>query len=112
MFRAFQAHPTINDELPQRIMVGAVQVRPHVASFTPTGVYFTDGTYEHIDDVVMATGYDHKYTFIEESVVKIKKNERSFHRLFSHHDFHAERMLDFFRRTDSRRRSPRRSKVP
>ena len=42
--RALEAHPTINDELPYRIMTGAVQVRPEIATVAEDGVLFTDAT--------------------------------------------------------------------
>ena len=55
-YRALEAHPTINDDLPHRIMVGSVQVRPHVTKFGTKHVEFEDGTDEEIDAVIFATG--------------------------------------------------------
>ena len=43
-FRALEAHPTINDELPYRIMTGTVQVRPEIATVAEDGVLFADAT--------------------------------------------------------------------
>ena len=42
--RALEAHPTINDELPYRIMTGTVQVRPEIATVAEDGVLFADAT--------------------------------------------------------------------
>ncbi len=44
LFRALEAHPTINDELPHRIMIGAVQVRPEVTSLSGNTAHFADST--------------------------------------------------------------------
>lgn len=73
-FRCFETHPTINDELPFRIMMGAVQVRPDVHEFTDSSVSFVDGTTEQIDAVVFATGYEYKIHFLDDSVTKIEDN--------------------------------------
>lgn len=73
-FRCFETHPTINDELPFRIMMGAVQVRPDVHEFTDSSVSFVDGTTEQIDAVVFATGYEYKIHFLDDFVTKIEDN--------------------------------------
>lgn len=73
-FRCFETHPTINDELPFRIMMGAVQVRPDVHEFTDSSISFVDGTTEQIDAVVFATGYEYKIHFLDNSVTKIEDN--------------------------------------
>ena len=41
-----QAHPTINDELPYRVMTGAIRVKPNVYNFTQNAVHFDDGSVE------------------------------------------------------------------
>lgn len=73
-FRCFETHPTINDELPFRIMMGAVQVRPDIHEFTDSSVSFVDGTTEQIDAVVFATGYEYKIHFLDDSITKIDDN--------------------------------------
>lgn len=73
-FRCFETHPTINDELPFRIMLGAVQVRPDIHEFTDSSVSFVDGTTEQIDAVVFATGYEYKIHFLDDSITKIDDN--------------------------------------
>ncbi|KAH7715116.1 CRE-FMO-1 protein [Aphelenchoides avenae] len=51
-------HPTINDDLPNRIMSALVTVKPNVTRFTEHGVVFEDGTVaEKVDHVIMCTGY-------------------------------------------------------
>uniref|UniRef100_UPI00398F4D23 flavin-containing monooxygenase 5-like isoform X2 n=1 Tax=Pristiophorus japonicus TaxID=55135 RepID=UPI00398F4D23 len=73
-------HPTINDDLPNRIISGAVLVKPNVKQFTETAAVFEDGTAEDIDVVVFATGYTFSFPFLEESVVKVDKNHVSLHK--------------------------------
>lgn len=68
-------HPTVNDDLPNRIATGTIKVKPNVTKFTPTGVQFTDGTEaDDIDLVVMATGYVFGFPFLEK-LVDVKDNE-------------------------------------
>ena len=51
-------HPTVNDELPNRISCGMVVVKPDIKRFTETGVEFVDGTVEgNIDVIILGTGY-------------------------------------------------------
>lgn len=70
-------HPTVNDELPNRIACGMVKVKPNIRGFTETGVEFEDGTYEdNIDLVVFATGYKVEYPFLDTSVLGEIKNNR------------------------------------
>ena len=73
-YRALEAHPTINDELPYRIMVGSVQIRPNVQSFTDSAVVFEDGSTQNIDAVIFATGYNYRYQFLSDDVLKIEQN--------------------------------------
>uniref|UniRef100_A0A0B7AC33 Flavin-containing monooxygenase n=1 Tax=Arion vulgaris TaxID=1028688 RepID=A0A0B7AC33_9EUPU len=69
-------HPTVNDELPNRIAAGMVIVKPNIRSFTEKGVVFDDGSFEDdIDVVVFATGYKVGYSFIDKSVLDIKSNK-------------------------------------
>ncbi|XP_059164234.1 flavin-containing monooxygenase 5-like [Physella acuta] len=69
-------HPTVNDELPNRIAAGMVKVKPNIQSFTEKGVTFEDGTHEEeIDLVVFATGYKVEYPFIEKGVLEVRHNK-------------------------------------
>ncbi|KAK3602192.1 hypothetical protein CHS0354_004708 [Potamilus streckersoni] len=69
-------HPMVNDDLPNRIACGSIQIRPDVKEFTETGVNFDDGTFEeNIDVVVLATGYNFGFPFLDKSVIDVKQNE-------------------------------------
>lgn len=68
-------HPTVNDDLPNRIACGSVKVKSNIKRLTKTGVEFDDGTYEdNIDAVVYATGYVFGFPFIDEEIIKVVKN--------------------------------------
>ncbi|XP_060566212.1 LOW QUALITY PROTEIN: flavin-containing monooxygenase 5-like [Ruditapes philippinarum] len=72
----FSAHPTLNDELPNRIISGGVIVKANVAEFTETGAIFEDGTkIDNLDAVVLATGYIFGFPFIDKSVIEVKANK-------------------------------------
>lgn len=70
----FSQHPTLNDDLPNRILSGTVLVKPNVKQFTETAAIFEDGTVEEdIDVVIFATGYTFCFPFLDE-VVEVKNN--------------------------------------
>ncbi|XP_005528712.1 PREDICTED: dimethylaniline monooxygenase [N-oxide-forming] 5-like [Pseudopodoces humilis] len=63
--RVFHQHPTVNDDLPNRIISGRVRVKPNIQEFTETSAIFEDGTREDVDAVVFATGYSFSFPFLE-----------------------------------------------
>lgn len=78
--RPLSQHPTINDELPNRIMAGLVKVKGNVKEFTETAAIFEDGSREDdIDVVIFATGYSFAFPFLEDSV-KVVKNKVSLYK--------------------------------
>ncbi|XP_029818088.1 dimethylaniline monooxygenase [N-oxide-forming] 5 [Manacus vitellinus] len=72
--RVLHQHPTINDDLPNRIISGRVRVKPNIQEFTETSAIFEDGTREDIDVVVFATGYSFSFPFLE-GFVKVVENQ-------------------------------------
>lgn len=76
-------HPSVNDDLPNRILSGTLTVKPNVASFTESGVVFEDGTREDIDSVIFATGYTFRYPFLdtgEPGLLPVKGNRVSLYK--------------------------------
>ncbi|XP_069087714.1 flavin-containing monooxygenase 5-like isoform X1 [Pleurodeles waltl] len=74
--RYFSQHPTVNDDLPNRIMSGKVLVKANVKRFTETSAIFEDGTVEEdIDVVIFATGYSFSFPFFEDSVLQVHNNK-------------------------------------
>ncbi|XP_026709329.1 dimethylaniline monooxygenase [N-oxide-forming] 5-like isoform X2 [Athene cunicularia] len=77
--RILDQHPTINDDLPNRIISGRVLVKPNIQEFTETSAIFEDGTREDIDAVVFATGYSFSFPFLEK-YVKVVENQISLYK--------------------------------
>ncbi|XP_014460665.1 flavin-containing monooxygenase 5 isoform X3 [Alligator mississippiensis] len=78
--RILNQHPTVNDDLPNRIISGRVLVKPNVREFTETAAIFEDGTKEdNIDAVVFATGYSFSFPFLE-SCVEVVNNQISLYK--------------------------------
>ncbi|XP_048738339.2 flavin-containing monooxygenase 5-like [Ostrea edulis] len=73
-------HPSLNDDLPLRLASGTVKLKPNIRRFTETGVEFDDGScLENVDVVILATGYDYGYPFIDKDVVDIRENVIDFY---------------------------------
>lgn len=69
-------YPTVNDDLPNRIISGSIKIKSNVKKFTRTGVEFDDGTVEDdIDAVVLATGYKFGFPFLDKSVIDVRNNK-------------------------------------
>ncbi|KAI1892028.1 hypothetical protein AGOR_G00149770 [Albula goreensis] len=79
--RLFSQHPTVNDELPNRILSGTVLVKPNIRKFQGSSVVFDDGTVEDdIDLVVFATGYTFSFPFLSSSVLSVADNKTSLYK--------------------------------
>ncbi|XP_066453381.1 flavin-containing monooxygenase 3-like isoform X2 [Eleutherodactylus coqui] len=73
--------PLVNEELPSRILSGSIMVKPHVSRFTENSVHFADGSVvDNLDIVLLATGYDYSFPFLDESIVKKDENKGSFYK--------------------------------
>lgn len=63
--RLLDKRPLINDDLPGRILQGALVMKPNLKGFKNSGVIFEDGTVEeNIDTVVFCTGYIGNFPFL------------------------------------------------
>ncbi|XP_023284966.1 dimethylaniline monooxygenase [N-oxide-forming] 2-like [Seriola lalandi dorsalis] len=63
--RLLDRRPLINDDLPGRILQGALVMKPNLKGFVDSGVVFEDGTVEeNIDAVVFCTGYKGNFSFL------------------------------------------------
>lgn len=79
--RFFSAHPTVNDDLPNRIACAGVVIKPNVKHFTPTGVVFEDGSEVEIDTAIICTGYSFGFPYLEEGgLIPVKDNECSLYK--------------------------------
>ncbi|XP_070764428.1 flavin-containing monooxygenase 5-like [Enoplosus armatus] len=79
--RLLSQHPTVNDELPNRILSGTVQVKPNIRRFQGSSVEFDDGSVvENVDLVVFATGYRFSFPFLSSHVVSVSGNKTSLYK--------------------------------
>ncbi|KAG8003412.1 Dimethylaniline monooxygenase [N-oxide-forming] 5 [Nibea albiflora] len=79
--RLFSQHPTVNDELPSRILSGTVLVKPNIRRFQGSNVEFDDGSVvEDVDLVVFATGYRFSFPFLASQVVTATENRASLYK--------------------------------
>ncbi|KAM3728784.1 Flavin-containing monooxygenase [Dirofilaria immitis] len=63
---ALSEHPTINDDLPNRIASGFIVIKPNIACFTDHDVIFEDGTaVSNVDAVIFGTGYSFHFSIVE-----------------------------------------------
>lgn len=67
-YRGLEAHPTIHDYITIRIMSGYIRMRPSITHLTSDGAVFDDGHFEDFDTIVLATGYEYKFPFLDDKV--------------------------------------------
>ena len=74
--RLFSQHPMVNDALPNRILSGTVQMKNDIQEFTENGVIFVGDDQEtKIDSVILATGYEMSFPFLDDSILYTKNND-------------------------------------
>ncbi|EDL39193.1 flavin-containing monooxygenase 12 [Mus musculus] len=64
--RILEQRTVLSDDLPNRIIIGKVKIKPNVKEFTSTSAIFEDGTKENIDVVIFATGYKLSFPFLSD----------------------------------------------
>lgn len=64
----------VNDELPNRIACGSVQIKPDIRRFLENGVEFGDGTEVKADIIVLATGYVFGFPYLDKEVLEVRDN--------------------------------------
>ncbi|TKR87684.1 hypothetical protein L596_012045 [Steinernema carpocapsae] len=63
----FNCSPTVNDDIPYRVMCGRLKIQADVKEFKENDVVFVDGTkIENVDCVVSATGYNLDFEILEQ----------------------------------------------
>lgn len=67
----------MNEELPNRLISGLLVIKPDIKSFTENGVVWEDNTVtEHVDNVVLSTGYVFGYNVVENGkLIPVQNNE-------------------------------------
>lgn len=64
--RLFETHPIVNSLLQYFVRHGAITPKPDITRLEGNKVYFVDGTDEHVDLLIWATGYQTTFPFIKE----------------------------------------------
>lgn len=73
--RVLSAHPTMNDSLPNCILSGRVIVKGDIERFTENGIIFVgEDTVTKADAVILATGYQIKFPFLDKTVLSTDDN--------------------------------------
>ncbi|XP_035270371.1 flavin-containing monooxygenase 5-like [Anguilla anguilla] len=83
--RLLEGRTLINDDLPGRILSGALVMKPHLQGFRGSSVVFEDGTVEdQIEAVVFCTGYNYSFPFLPSSLFQGHGHELTlYHHVFS-----------------------------
>lgn len=64
---------TISDDLPNRILLGRINMITDVERFTENGAVFVDGTeLDNIDVVILGTGFKYSFPFIQKDAIKVE----------------------------------------
>jgi hypothetical protein len=79
------AHPTVSQDLLNRLGHGDITVRPSIDRFEGSKVFFTDGSAGEYDVVVYATGYQVSFPFLD-GVVEAEDNHVDLYRRVAHPD--------------------------
>ena len=74
------AHPTVSQELLNRLGHGDITVRPNIDRFEGPKVFFTDGSSGEYDVVVYCTGYRVSFPFLGDEVVGAEDNHVELYR--------------------------------
>ncbi|HEX2895648.1 MAG TPA: NAD(P)-binding domain-containing protein [Marmoricola sp.] len=74
------AHPTVSQDLLNRLGHGDITVRPNIDRFDGSTVHFTDGTAGEYDVVVYCTGYQVSFPFLDGTVVEARDNHVALYR--------------------------------
>lgn len=74
------AHPTVSQDLLNRLGHGDITVRPNIDRFEGEKVFFTDGSSGEYDVVVYCTGYKVSFPFLDDTVVRAEDNHVDLYR--------------------------------
>jgi amino acid transporter len=71
--KAMQSHPIMNTQILHYLAHGDLTAKEDIVSFSETGAVFKDGSVEHFDMVLFATGYDYRMPFLDEALFDWKQ---------------------------------------
>lgn len=76
--KLFETHPIVNAQLPYFIAHGDVIPKPDIRAYQEDMVHFTDGTSEHVDLIIYATGFQIVFPFMDTSLLNWKNGYPDF----------------------------------
>ena len=77
------AHPTVTDQIHERLAAGAVKPKPNIRELRGETVLFEDGSDEAVDVIVYCTGYKVSFPFFDQGFLAAPANDIPlFHRTF------------------------------
>lgn len=74
------AHPTVSQDLLNRLGHGDITIRPNLDRFEGSKVFFTDGSSAEYDVVVYCTGYQVSFPFLDDRVLHAEDNHIDLYR--------------------------------
>jgi cation diffusion facilitator CzcD-associated flavoprotein CzcO len=81
--RLGEAHPTVSQQITERVKVGSVVPKPNIAALVGGAVRFTDGTEVDADAIVYCTGYNVSFPFLDADIISSVDNRVDlFHQVF------------------------------
>lgn len=84
--RLGEAHPTVSQQIIDRVRQGAVLPRPNIESLHGDTVRFVDGSEVVADVIIHCTGYNVSFPFFDEGLLPVVDNRIDlFHRVFPVH---------------------------
>ena len=78
------AHPTVSDEIHDRLEAGTVVPKPNIRELRGDRVLFEDGTEERADLIIYCTGYRVTFPFFDEELISAPDNDLPLYRRFMH----------------------------
>lgn len=77
-YRIFNAHPAVNDALPNRLISGTVILKSDIERFEEDGVVFKgEDEVCPLDQVILGTGYEMEFPFLDQQIFQIQENRPS-----------------------------------
>ncbi|NRA12406.1 MAG: NAD(P)-binding domain-containing protein [Crocinitomicaceae bacterium] len=64
-YRIYEKHPVINSQLRYQIGHGHIKIHREAVNYEGKRVFFSDGTSDEFDTLIMATGFKLEYSFID-----------------------------------------------
>ena len=81
-------HPTVSQDLLNMAGRGLIRFKPNIDHFEGKDVVFTDGTRDHFDMIIYATGYKVSFPFFKEGFFNVEQtNDLQLYRRVVHPDF-------------------------